>query len=234
MGWVIKDCSTRLRRARNDTEVNSFIITLGRKENKKFKAKNSTILTVREGDVMKKVIVLWVLLSLSGCLSYYSPTNLPNFFIEGETNIIKKSEVSVTAKFLNCNESLKYFDCEICKKRMQIVFVAIANNSENIYRFVKSSVTPESIEANNVSVKCARSILSNGGIFPPAIIRNEKINREIKEDFLSKEIKDSQIKPKEELSGVIFFNQINKSEKVVIPLFNKDTGEKLLFEFSKN
>lgn len=184
---------------------------------------------------MKKTLVLLILvLLISGCLTYYSPTNLPNFFVEREANIIKKSGVSVTAKFLNCDESLKYFDCEICEKKMQVVLVAIANNSENIYGFRKSSVTPENIEANKVSVKCARSILTNGGIFPPAIVRNNKINQEIRKDYLSKEIKDSQIKPKEELSGTIFFNQINKDEKVVIPLFNQDTGEKLLFEFSKN
>lgn len=184
---------------------------------------------------MKKAIVLSVLLvSLSGCLTYYKPTNLPNFFLEGEANIIKKNSVSVTAKFLNCNECLKYFDCGICKNKMQVVLVAIANNSENNYGFRKGSVTPESIEANKVSVKCARSIFTNGGIWPPAIVRNEKMNQEIKNDYLNKEIKDSLIKPKEELSGVIFFNQINKDEKVVIPLFNRDSGEKLLFEFSKN
>ena len=46
-------------------------------------------------------------------------------------------------------------------------------------------------------------------------------------------MKDSRIKPNEELSGVLFFNQINKDEKVAISLINIDTGEKLLFEFSK-
>ena len=70
-------------------------------------------------------------------------------------------------------------------------------------------------------------------LISPALVRHIKINKEIKRDFLSKEMKDSRIKPNEELSGVLFFNQINKDEKVAISLINIDTGEKLLFEFSK-
>ena len=117
---------------------------------------------------------------------------------------------------------------------MQIVLVIINNKSASTYGFDKSSVLPENIGSKKAGEKCGRSMVCDGGLWPPALVRHCKINRKVKQDFLSKEIKDSKIKPKEELSGALFFNQINKGEKVVIPLFNIDTGEKLLFEFSKN
>ena len=173
------------------------------------------------------------MISFNGCASF-NPNKLPGFLVEGEGNVIKKSSVSVVTKFLNCDESIRYFDCKTCEKNIQVVFVTISNKSDNTYSFKTSSIIPEGIETSEAALRCARSILVNGGIWPPALVRNHKINEEIKEDFSSKEIKDSQIKSKEELSGVVFFNQINKGGKIIIPLFNKDTGDKILFEFSKD
>ena len=123
---------------------------------------------------MKKTIVLFVLLvSLAGCATY-SPSNLPDFFVLGEVDVIKDSDVSVSAKFLDCDESITYFDCKTCERKIQAVLFTISNKSETNYGFRKSNVIPASIGANKAGEKCGRSIVCNGGLFPPRLFDTSK------------------------------------------------------------
>ncbi len=182
---------------------------------------------------MKKILLICLIVGLSGCASY-RPNALPAFFVGNDINTVKKNDVAISIKFFDCEESIKYFDCKTCERKIDVALITIVNQSNKIYGFQKRSIVPKSIGANDASNKCSRSIVFNGGIFPPALVRNNKINREIKEDFLQQEIKDAKVKQNEELRGIVFFNQINKGDKFIIPLFTIDTNEKILFEFIKS
>ena len=61
-----------------------------------------------------------------------------------------------------------------------------------------------------------------------------RINAQIRSDYLSNEIADTTIGPGRSISGVMFVAPFRSGELFTIPLVNKDTGEKLLFQFQNS
>jgi len=183
----------------------------------------------------KSVGVIIVLISIftSGCSSYL-PGRLPSSFAEDYPNVIVKNNVSVAVKIFTCNESREAFDCELCDMNIQPIFIAINNKSNQQYSFKKEDINLKFIESKDVAKMCARSWFEHFFLWPPVLVRSRKINREMREDFIEKEIKDSSILPKTDLTGMFFVSPMKSGEKLTIQLINRETSERVVFEFNKD
>jgi len=60
------------------------------------------------------------------------------------------------------------------------------------------------------------------------------MNEKKRYSFLSKEIVDDFIYPQQVKKGFLFFSQFKKTDRLIIPLVNRDTGEQITFEFLVN
>jgi hypothetical protein len=156
--------------------------------------------------------------------------------------------VSVAIKIMNSSEAQTIFDCEMAPRKINPVFITIENKSNNTYAFRKADVDSSYLSAEETAKKCARStmgrILSYGALglviilwivfIPMAIgeaINCPRINAQMRHDYISNEIADSTIGPGRSLSGVMFVAPFRSGETFNIPLVNRETGERLLFQF---
>lgn len=180
----------------------------------------------------KNVLIAMFMFALVGCTTYI-PGRLPSQFADDYPNVIKKNDVYVAVKIFNDQESLETFACETYKKELQPIFIAIRNNSNSTYSFSKLNVEPVYIEAEKAGPKCHRSWLIGGGVWPPTLVRNNKVNKRIDVDYIAKEIKDASISPKQELSGILFVKKSEEAKQVTVLLKNRDVEERLSFVFEK-
>lgn len=66
------------------------------------------------------------------------------------------------------------------------------------------------------------------------MINSPRINSQMRNDYITNEIADTTIAPGRSISGVIFVSPLSSGQKFNIPLTDRSTGEKLIFEFYKN
>ena len=201
--------------------------------------------------MFKKVVCLLLIICIlphvSGCATYQFG-RLPSPYIVDHPNPISQNDVSVAVKFFGCSEADTTFDCEICKRKILPIFIAIENKSNEVYHFRKADVDPNYYAAEDVAKKCARStmgrVLSYGVlgvfiiawiVFIPMMIAEwincPRFNAKMRSDYISNEIADTTIVAGRSVSGVMFVAPLNRGEKLNIPLTAHSTGEKLLFEF---
>ncbi|MBN2483906.1 MAG: hypothetical protein JXD21_06885 [Candidatus Omnitrophica bacterium] len=201
--------------------------------------------------MFKQVVTYFTLLcfviSTSGCASYQFG-RLPSPYVIDHPQSITQNDVSVVAQVMNCDKAVTTFDCEMCEKKIQPVFIVIDNKSDSTYSFAKGDVVSHYLTAEEVAKKCARStmgrVLSYGflGLFiitwiifiPMAIaeaINCPKINSRMRADYADSEIPDATIGPGRSLSGIMFVPQFTSDDKLIIPLVDRATGERLLFRF---
>lgn len=201
--------------------------------------------------IFKKIICLLLIvpfLSLtSGCASYRFG-RLPSPYIMDHPNSITQKGVSVAVKFMSSSEADTSFDCEMAPRKINPVFIVIENKSNSTYGFRKADVDSSYLSAEEVARKCARStmgrVLSYGALglviilwivfIPMAIaeaINCPRINAQMRNDYISNEIADATIGPGRSLSGSMFVAPFRSGEAFNIPLVNRETGERLLFQF---
>jgi len=193
------------------------------------------------------LLIIPILSLTSGCASYRFG-RLPSPYIMDHPNSITQNGVSVAVKILNSSEALATFDCEMGPRKINPVFIVIDNKSNAAYSFRKADVDTSYLSAEEVAKKCARStmgrILSYGALgliiilwivfIPMAIaeaINCPRINAQIRSDYLGNEIADTTIAPGRSISGVMFVAPFRSGELFTIPLVNRNTGERLLFQF---
>ena len=190
----------------------------------------------KEFKMFQKTTSLLIAISLmsliSGCGSFYAG-RLPSNYIEDYANFIKLKDITVAVKFYNCDEAKETFSCNMDKKGIHPVFIVIDNKSNVTYGFRKENIDSRYIYAVKAARSCFLSKMKYGGIWPPLHIRVSKINENMKNDYLSKEIADVSVEPGNSLSGVIFLKSIKSGEKLNIPLINRNDGTRLIFEFQK-
>lgn len=184
---------------------------------------------------MKKILSLIILFTLLGCASY-RPGMLPYHRASKHKNAETKQDVTAAVKFFSCEEAAKMFDCNMCRKKIEPVFIAIENNSSKKYSFKKSQINRNFLTAGKTAKKCYyrhgwRVILL--GLFEPMMGNVRRTNRKIKADYALKEIKDGVIQPFEKISGVIFISKMYNMEIISIPLVGQEGEESLLFEFNQ-
>ena len=197
-------------------------------------------------------IVCWLLiipvLSLtSGCASYRFG-RLPSPYIMDQPGSITQKDVAVAVKFMSCSEAETTFDCEMGKRKINPVFIVIENKSNITYSFRKADIDSSYLAAEEVVKKCARSTMGRVATYgllgliviawivfiPMAIaeaINCPRINSQMRSDYISHEIADATIAPGRSLNGVMFVAPFRSGEAFNIPLVNRDTGEKLIFQF---
>lgn len=201
--------------------------------------------------IFKKVVCCLVVVSFlaltSGCASYRFG-RLPSPYINDHASPITQKDVSVAVEFLNYSQADSTFDCELTKKQVSPVFIVIDNKSSSAYGFRKGDIDSSYLPAEEVVKKCARStmgrLLGYGFlalvpfvwiIFLPMLIAEmincPTINSRMKNDYITNEIADTTIASNRSISGVMFVAPLRSGQVFTIPLTNKDTGEKLLFQF---
>ena len=204
--------------------------------------------------VFKKVVCVILIVPLlalcSGCASYRFG-RLPSPYIQDHPNPITQKDVSAVAEFLNYAQATSTFDCELIKKQVTPVFIVIENKSNTAYGFRKTDVDSSYLSAEEVAKKCARStmgrLISYGFfalvpfvwiIFLPMLIAEmincPTINSRMKNDYITNEIADTTIGPGRSISGIMFVAPLRSGEMFTVPLTNRETGEKLLFQFQSN
>jgi hypothetical protein len=203
---------------------------------------------------LKKVVCILVIIPFlalsSGCASYRFG-RLPSPYIADHPNPMTQKDVSVAVKFLSASEALNTFDCEMNRRNISPIFIAIENKSNVQYGFRRADVDPNYISGEESAKKCSRSTMSRVGgfgllgvfiiawiIFLPLsiaeMVNSPRINAQMRTDYTSNEIADTTIGPGRSISGVIYTSPLKSGEMFTIPLINRDTGEKLLFQFQAN
>lgn len=197
--------------------------------------------------IINLLLIIPVLLFTSGCASYRFG-RLPSPYVNDQPNPLTKNDVSVAIKIFNASEAQSVFDCEMAPRKINPMYIVIDNKSKTAYTFRKADVDTSYLSSEDVAKKCARStmtrILGYGflGLFiiswiifiPMAIaegISCPRLNAQMKNDYMSNEIADTTIAPERSISGVMFVAPFRSGEQITIPLVNRDTGEKLLFQF---
>lgn len=196
------------------------------------------------------LIIIPVLSLTSGCASYRFG-RLPSPYINDHPDPVTQENVSVAVKFLSSTEADTTFDSEMTKRKISPVYIVIDNKSNVAYSFRKADVDSSYLSAEEVANKCARKtmarVLTYGVLglivilwivfIPLAIaemINSPRINAQMRNDYITNEIADTTIAPARSISGVLFVAPLQSGAKFNIPLINKNTGEKLIFEFYKN
>jgi hypothetical protein len=154
-----------------------------------------------------------------------------------------QKDVSVAVKFMNASEALTTFDCEMNKRNISPVYIVIENKSSNTYGFRKADI--------DAAKKCARSTMGRVAsygvlgliviawiVFIPMAIAEmiscPRINSQMRADYTSNEIADATIGSGRSLSGVMYVAPFKSGTAFTIPLINRDTNERLLFQFQYN
>lgn len=148
-------------------------------------------------------------------------------------NSLEKNKVLVKVKALKCYEALKILGCKLCKQGIQPVSVMINNKSGAVYYFGTKEIAPRCVRAQNLVPSCF-SEKPNKGSLPIALKESATINLKKKNSYLSKELVDDFIYPQQVKKGFLFFSPFKKTGRLIIPLINGKTGEKITFEFSAN
>lgn len=200
--------------------------------------------------IVSCLLIIPVLLLTSGCASYRFG-RLPSPYIQDQPSAITKNNISVAVKFFSVSEAQATFDCEMCRRKINPVFIIIDNKSNTACSFRKADVDTSYLSAEEVAKKCARStmarLVSYGALgliviawivfIPMAIgemINCPRINAQMRNDYLNNEIADTTIGPGRSISGVMFVAPFRSGELFTIPLANRDTGEKVLFQFQNS
>lgn len=204
--------------------------------------------------VFKKIIcgllIVPFLALTSGCASYRMG-RLPSPYISDHSAPVTQKDVSVAVEFFNYSQADSTFDCEMTKRKVSPVYIVIDNKSNTAYGFRKGDVDSSYLPAEEVAKKCARSTMSRllgygflalvpfvWIIFLPMLIGEmincPTINSRIKNDYITNEIADTTIGPNRSISGIMFVAPMQSGQLFTIPLINKDTGEKMLFQFQNN
>lgn len=196
------------------------------------------------------LLIIPVLSLTSGCASYRFG-RLPSPYIIDQPTSMTQKDVSVAVKFMNASEALTTFDCEMNKRNISPVFIIIENKSSNTYGFRKADVDSSYISGEDAAKKCARSTMGRVATYgvlglivilwivfiPMAIaemISCPRINSQMRSDYTSNEIADATIGPGRSLSGVMYVAPFKSGTPFTIPLINRDTNERLLFQFQYN
>lgn len=197
------------------------------------------------------LIVIVPFLSLtSGCASYRFG-RLPSPYIIDHPEAMTQKDVSIAVKFMNASEAQSIFDCEMYKRNISPVYIVIENKSNNHYGFRKVDIDSSYISGEDAAKKCARSTMGRVASYgvlglvvilwivfiPMAIaemINCPRINSQMRADYTSNEIADATIGPGRSLSGIMYVAPFKSGTAFTIPLINKDTNERLLFQFQYN
>jgi len=173
---------------------------------------------------------------------------LPSPYAIDHPEAITQDGVTMMARFLSPSQALTTFDCEMLKRKIQPVFLIIDNKSDKHYSFSKVSTEASFMPAEEVAKMCARSTMGRVVtygilgvfvitwiIFIPMLIAEAincpKINSRIRCDYIDCEMPDATIGPGRSVSGVVFVPPFLSDDKFIVPLVDRDTGEKLLFKF---
>lgn len=186
----------------------------------------------------------------SGCASYRFG-RLPSPYINDHSSPITQKDVSVAVEFLGYSQADSTFDCELTKKQVTPAYIVIDNKSSNAYGFRKADVDSSYLPAEEVAKKCARSTMGRllgysflvlvpfvWIVFLPMLIGEmincPTINSRMKNDYITNEIADTTIASNRSISGIMFVAPLRSGQTFTIPLTNRNTGEKLLFQFQNN
>ncbi len=202
-------------------------------------------------SIFKKLVCIMVILSFSslasGCASYHLG-RLPSPYLQDYPNPTSQKSVSVAVKIMSCSDALATFDCEMDKRKINPVYIVIENKSDKTYFFRKADIDASYTPAEEAAKKCARStmgrLVSYGilglcpftwiifiPIFIGEAINCPTINSRMRSDYTSNEIADATIGPGRSISGVMFVPPFKSGELFTVPLVEKETGERLLFQF---
>jgi hypothetical protein len=200
--------------------------------------------------VISCLLIIPILSLTSGCASYRFG-RLPSPYIIDQPNSITQKDVSVAVKFMSVSEAFTTFDCEMDRRNISPVFIVIENKSSNNYGFRKADIDSSYISGEQAAKKCARSTMGRVATYgilgliviawvvfiPMAIgemINCPRINSQMRADYTSNEIADATIGPGRSLSGVMYVAPFKSRTTFTIPLINRDTNERLLFQFQYN
>ncbi len=200
--------------------------------------------------IMSCLLIIPVLVFTSGCASYKFG-RLPSPYIIDHPNSITQKDVSVAVKIFSSSEALSIFDCEMGKRKINPVYIVVDNKSPVAYSFRKADIDTSYLSSEEVAKKCARSTMGRVATYgilgmvvilwvvfiPMAIgemINCPRINAQMRSDYLGNEIADTTIGPGRSVSGVMFVAPFRSGELFTIPLVNRDSGERLLFQFQNS
>lgn len=180
------------------------------------------------------IIALVIFFFITGILLHRAVKEdnlLSNIYLS--PNFLEKNKVLVKVKALKCYEASKILGCKLCKHGIQPVSIMINNKSGAVYYFETKEITPRCMRAQNLVPSCFGEKPREGSL-TFAQKKSATINGKKKVSYLSKELIDDFIYPQQVKKGFLFFAPFKKTGRLIIPLINGKTGEKIIFEFSAN
>ena len=151
------------------------------------------------------------------------------------------------AYFFNATESKKTFGVGKVYRLYQPVFIAINNRTTDTYTFRRESMKPASVSAEDVAKECKFSTAWRAGTYGvmglfllpliiPAIvdgIGSAQANKEMKTDYLLKEIPNGEIDPGAALFGVAFVERKNYDGTLTISLKDVNRTDEKFYRFGE-
>ena len=191
------------------------------------------------------VLVTLFPLSFFSCASYEAVA-VPKLQPEFAVNAKKQNDVIVAARVFSKDDCRKYFDKDVISEGYQPIQVAVDNRSKEYLLLSKSGISLPMVPPEEVAKKCYRSTAGRatgygiGALFlwplaVPAIVdgvKSSNANTQMDIDFAAKGLQESVIQPFSNISGVIFVPTSEFKSYLGVNLINRETNEKLTFEFT--
>jgi hypothetical protein len=190
------------------------------------------------------VIVLFVVFSF-GCASYEAVA-IPKLQPEFAANAKKQNDVIVAVRVFSKDDCRRHFDKDVISEGYQPIQIAVDNRSKEYLLLSKSGISLPMVPPEEVAKKCYRSTAGRstaygvGALFLwplaiPAIVdgvKSSNANTQMDIDFAAKGLQDTVIHPFNAVNGVIFVPTSEFKSYLAVNLINRETNEKLTFDFT--
>ncbi len=193
----------------------------------------------------QKSWLVWLVLFLqvfSGCASYH-PVSLPKYQWSDYQTIAEVDGFKIGASAFQLAEIDQYFATPLYKKNIWPVRVMVLNESNRTVLFSKGMIVAAPVSPNIVARKGKRSVghrlfwgwLLTATFFGAPIgipllvggFQAMSANSKMEFDFSGKQIQDGMLEPKDELKGILFFEQPNAPDTFTVTFLDSQTDEKI-------
>jgi hypothetical protein len=185
-----------------------------------------------------KFLVIAVLPLLAGCAGYRS-CRLKRLTPQP---IAHHENILFAAKAYSHADCHNYLDRSVIQAGYRPIQLVIINKSSKYLEFCNDKINLETVPVNMVAESVYQSVMARAlgygipGLFIwplliPAVVDSlwaAEANEQLLRDYLGKSVHDKTISPNSELEGLIFVDNNNYQNKLLVTLFDRDTQEHII------
>jgi LssY C-terminus len=160
-------------------------------------------------------IVLTGVLALSSACASFNPTPIDEVGFKDRAQTQTKNDVTVTVSVLSAEETQSVFDTKLYKKKIQPIWVEVANGTDQLIAFLPRSVDPNYHSALEVAQKSFKTWA--------------KKSNQAKREFYYRNTMRFEVPPGQTRSGFVFGDRSRGVRWMAVVVIGEKTAER--FEF---